>query len=175
MKTRDQIYGQEAARLLRDVTMYRALTKPQLLALYPGKKEKIAALLNHLVRQGRIFYDSTNDCYHADAEMKQDAGMMAAVWVLIDFIEEVEFHSVSDYPAKLLFFAGVEVYEVIYVPLNQEALINQLWVQKEEQPPRRIVLVDMPEQIPRIHIPGCSGYCTVSPAGSVTYFQKEAN
>ena len=99
MKTRDQIYGQEAARLLRDVTMYRALTKPQLLALYPGKKEKIAALLNHLVRQGRIFYDSTNDCYHADAEMKQDAGMMAAVWVLIDFIEEVEFHSVSDYPA----------------------------------------------------------------------------
>ena len=32
--------------------------------------------------------------------------MMAAVWVLIDFIEEVEFHSVSDYPAKLLFFAG---------------------------------------------------------------------
>ena len=127
MKTRDQIYGQEAARLLRDVTMYRALTKPQLLALYPGKKEKIAALLNHLVRQGRIFYDSTNDCYHADAE------------------------------------------------LNQEALINQLWVQKEEQPPRRIVLVDMPEQIPRIHIPGCSGYCTVSPAGSVTYFQKEAN
>ena len=101
--------------------------------------------------------------------------MMAAVWVLIDFIEEVEFHSVSDYPAKLLFFAGGEVYEVIYVPLNQEALINQLWVQKEEQPPRRIVLVDMPEQIPRIHIPGCSGYCTVSPAGSVTYFQKEAN
>ena len=57
MKTRDQIYGQEAARLLRDVTMYRALTKPQLLALYPGKKEKIAALLNHRVRQGRIFYD----------------------------------------------------------------------------------------------------------------------
>ena len=54
--------------------------------------------------------------------MKQDAGMMAAVWVLIDFIEEVEFHSVSDYPAKLLFFAGGEVYEVIYVPLNQEAL-----------------------------------------------------
>ena len=33
-------YGQEAARLLRDVTMYRALTKPQLLALYPGKKKK---------------------------------------------------------------------------------------------------------------------------------------
>lgn len=152
MKTRDQIYGQEAARLLRDVTMYRALTKPQLLALYPGKKEKIAALLNHLVRQGRIFYDSTNDCYHADAEMKQDAGMMAAVWVLIDFIEEVEFHSVSDYPAKLLFFAGGEVYEVIYVPLNQEALINQLWVQKEEQPPRRIVLVDMPGADPRASI-----------------------
>ena len=27
MKTREQIYGQEAASILRDITMYRALTE----------------------------------------------------------------------------------------------------------------------------------------------------
>lgn len=30
MKTREQIYGQEAASILRDVAMYKALTEEQL-------------------------------------------------------------------------------------------------------------------------------------------------
>lgn len=41
MKTREQIYGQEAAGILRDVSMYRALTEMQLLKLYPHKESKI--------------------------------------------------------------------------------------------------------------------------------------
>ncbi len=173
MKTREQIYGQEAASLLRDITMYRSLLKSQLLAMYPGKADKVAALLNHLVRQGRIVYDQARDCYCTDTDGQVDAGITAAIWVLIDFIDEVEFHSISDYPAKLLFFAAGEAYEVIYVGLSQEALINQVWPSQEEHPPRRIVLVDKPEQIPLIQIPSCSGYCTVSPEGKVTYFKKD--
>ena len=38
MKTRAQSYGQEAACLLRDITMYRVMTKEQVLRLYPGKR-----------------------------------------------------------------------------------------------------------------------------------------
>ena len=38
MKTREQIYGQEAAGILRDVSMYRALTEMQLLKLYPHSR-----------------------------------------------------------------------------------------------------------------------------------------
>lgn len=38
MKTRQQIYGQEAASILRDVTMYRALKEEQLLRLYAHHK-----------------------------------------------------------------------------------------------------------------------------------------
>ena len=33
MKTREQIYGQEATSILRDITMYRALTEEQRFAL----------------------------------------------------------------------------------------------------------------------------------------------
>ena len=35
MKTREQIYGQEAAGILRDVSMYRAMTEMQLLKAGP--------------------------------------------------------------------------------------------------------------------------------------------
>ncbi len=41
MKARDQNYSQEAAALLRDISMYRVLTREQVLRLYPGKREKI--------------------------------------------------------------------------------------------------------------------------------------
>ncbi len=56
MKTREQIYGQEATSILRDITMYRALTEEQLLRLYPGKRGKVQNLLSYLTKQGRIWH-----------------------------------------------------------------------------------------------------------------------
>lgn len=174
MKTREEIYGKEAADLLRNISMYRVLTEQQLLRLYPGREDRIRNLLLHLTRQGRVFYDSTSGAYYAEPRMKSDPGMTAAFWVLLDFIDKVEYHSVSDFPAKLIFFAAGEVYEVLYVAFSQEALVSHLWAQQtEEDPPRRIVVVDNPEQIDSIDIPSISGYCTVDQEGRVTYFKKE--
>ena len=86
-----------------------------------------------------------------------DKGLLAAIWVLADFIDRAEFHSVGDFPAKLIFFADGEVYEVIHAANGKEALI----------------LVDKPEQIPELEIPNVRGYCTVSPEGEVQYYQRE--
>ena len=74
MKTREQIYGQEAAGLLRDVSMYRALTEMQLLKLYPHKENKIRNLLSYLQKQGRIV--QRGEYYHipAEAEESIDSG-----------------------------------------------------------------------------------------------------
>ena len=54
MKTRAEIYGNEAADLLRTVTMYPGLSEQQLLCFHPGKEDTAKALLSHLERQGRI-------------------------------------------------------------------------------------------------------------------------
>ena len=55
MKTRAEIYANEAADLLRTVTMYPGLSEQQLLCFHPGKEDIAKALLSHLERQGRIF------------------------------------------------------------------------------------------------------------------------
>ena len=174
MKTREEIYGKEATDLLRSISMYRVLTEGQLLRLFGGKEDKIKNLLTHLLRQGRIFYDDAGATYYAEQRMTADPGMTAAVWVLLDFIDKVEYHSVSDFPAKLVFFASGEVYEVLHVPLGKEAMVNHLWSQQtEEDPPRRIVVVDSQEQIDSVSIPSVSGFCTVDADGQVSYFKKE--
>ena len=59
MKTRAEIYGNEAAALLRIVTMYPGLNMQQLLCFHPGKEEIIKTLLSHLQKQGRIFQTDT--------------------------------------------------------------------------------------------------------------------
>ncbi len=174
MKTREEIYGQEATELLRSISMYRVMTAEQLARLFGGKEDKIKNLLTHLLRQGRIFYDNASGSYYAEQRMTPDPGMTAALWVLLDFIDRVEYHSSSDFPAKLVFFAAGEVYEVLHVPLGKEAMINHLWSQQaEEDPPRRIVVVDSPGQIDAIGIPSVSGFCTVDGDGQVSYFKKE--
>ena len=174
MKTREEIYGQEAAELLRSISMYRVMTEEQLLRFFGGKEDKIKNLLAHLLRQGRIFYDSASASYYAEERMTSDPGMTASIWVLLDFMDRVEYHSVSDFPAKIVFFAAGEVYEVLHVPLGMEAIVSHLWSQQaEEDPPRRIVVVESEKQIGSVTIPGVSGFCIVDEAGQVSYFKKE--
>lgn len=86
----------------------------QLLRLYPGKEEKIDNLLSFFLRQGRIFRDEHSDLYHDGTEAHADNEMLAALWVLVDFIDRVGYHSSTDFPVKLIFIADGELYEVIY-------------------------------------------------------------
>ena len=54
MKTRAEIYGNEATDLLRIVTMYPGLCEHQLLCFHPGKEDTTKALLSHLERQTAV-------------------------------------------------------------------------------------------------------------------------
>ena len=86
MKTRSDLYGREAASLLRDITMYRVLTGEQLLRLYPGKQKIIENLLPYLVKQGRVHLIDGLYCAAPECAEEVDRALLAAVWVLVDFI-----------------------------------------------------------------------------------------
>lgn len=174
MKTRAEIYGHEAMELLRIISMYPGLALNQLCRFFPGKETKVVAnLLAHLERQGRIVRDSSGCCFPYGAEKSGvDRGLRLAVWVLLDFLEQADYHAPGDFPAKLLFFARSELYEIIWVAAGQEVLVNHVLGENARLDSRRIVLVEESEQIERLHIPGTSGYCTVSEGGQIHYYKK---
>lgn len=180
MKTREQIYRREAAGLLRDITMYHVLTVEQLVRLHPihnspNGREKIISLLTYLIKQGRVWHEEDSP-YYCDSEEgpdSMDRSLFAAVWVLADFIDQIDFHSTGDFPAKIIFFANGEVYEIVHAALGKETLLSQMLANEGEHPSRYLVLVDDPAQIRELQIPNASGYCTVSPEGEVHYYQKE--
>ena len=147
MKTRSQIYGQEAKSLLRDITMYRALTREQVLRLYPDKKMKIEKILQILIRQNRIFQIGQYYCPAPECINNIDRGLLAAVWVLTDFMDQVEYHSIGDYPVKLIFYACDEIYEIVHAEQGKEALLSHILSDHGEQASKYLVLVDDPRQI----------------------------
>lgn len=160
--------------LLRIITMYPGLSGRQLCRFYPGKEDTVNQLLSHFIRQGRIRYEDTCHGYFpALTSTAKDKELTDAVWVLLDFLERIEFHSVSDYPVKLIFFAGGESYEVISIPVGREALITHILKQQKDPFGKRILIVETPKQIAALDIPFVSGYCTVTPDGKVDYYKKQ--
>ena len=174
MKTRAEIYSKEAADMLRNITTYHYMRHDQLLRLYPGKEEKIDKLLSFFLRQGRIFQDDHSGLYHDGTEAHADNEMLAALWVLVDFIDRVDYHSSTDFPIKLIFIANGELYEVIYVETGGEALIEHAVAKQPEDAEKRIVIVESAEQIGKLNIPDVTAYCTVDMnTGAVQYYKQE--
>lgn len=167
--------NQERTSLLRDVSMYRCIKRRQLYELYPGKRALVKKLLAYLVREGRISQIGSYYCDAPESMEELDHGMIDAIWVLIDFIDRVEYHGIGNYPVKIIFCADGEVYEIIHAGIGKEALVSYLTAERKrnETESKILVLVDKPEQIEELQMDDVLGYCTVSPEGKVQYYRKE--
>lgn len=173
MRTRAEIYGNEATELLREISMYPGILESQMYRFHTGKEDTVRNLLAYLKRQGRTAEAESGGYFpYGECPRSPDRSMMKAVWVLLDFIDKVEFHSSADFPVKIVFFSGGEMYEIVHVAAGQEALVTHAMGQSRESGSRRIVLVDGPEQISLLNFPGITGFCTVDAAGTVNYYRR---
>lgn len=174
IKTRKQIYGKEATGLLRDLSNYHCIRHRQIYRLYPNKDMSVLDnLLQFLVRQGRIFYDPQTDIYYDSPELQPDREMLAALWVLAEFMNHAEYHSSDLFPGKVIFFADGEAYRIIYVPKDKEALVQHAAAQSDEEDTKCLVIVEEVSQIANLYIPNAIAYCTVTDTGEVQYYKKK--
>jgi len=173
MKTRADIYGQEAAEMLRIINLYPGLYEQQLCRFFPGNEDKIITLLSHLKKQGRLTGDSSGSLFPYGKETAGiNSGLIRSVWILLDFIDRTEFHSASEFPVNIIFFADGELYEIIHVAFGQEVLVSHALLPGKEHPGRRLVLVDEPSQIQNLDFPGICGFCTADTSGRIHYYKK---
>ena len=133
------------------------------------------SLITSLIKQRRIYYDSEKDllCDSQEASDSPDYGMIAAIWVLLDFKKAVVYHTSGDFPVKLHFFSQDEVYEVIYVSPGQEALINHVMGSLPDGDANRLVILESERQAAKIFMDGVTAFCVVSPEGTVNYYTKQ--
>ena len=146
MKTRNEIYQGEGAQLLRFITTYHSLQYEQ---------------------ENGLLFDSQ------ESANNPDYGMIASFWVLLDFKTAIVYHTDGEFPVKLNFFSKDEWYEVLYVPQEQEYLINHVMESQTKSDAKRLVVLETEEQAAKIHITGVA-FCLVdSSTGSVSYYAKK--
>ena len=171
MKTRAQIYSHEASGILRDISTYGILTQKQILGLYPQKDEQIKNLLSYLCKQKRLFLVDGFYSLTPELPKDRDRGLEAAVSILADFMEQVEYHAAGEYPVKIIFLAGGEVYEILYAEPGKEAILNLLLARPEQEPPMRLVILEDAEQVALLAIPNVRAY---RPTGAAAFKAEES-
>lgn len=68
-----------------------------------------------------------------------------------------------------------EEYEIVYVPYGNEGMMNALFSQRGQSGAHILVIVEAPEQIETLEIPGADWFCTVAAGGTIQrYLQEES-
>ena len=92
--------------------------------------------------------------------------------VLADFMEHVEYHAAGEYPVKIIFLAGGEVYEILYAEPGKEAILNLLLARPAQEPPARLVILEDAAQADLLAIPNMRAYCLLDSYGNIQYLQE---
>ena len=84
--------------MLHNISLYPGLTEEQLCRFFPEKEATAKTLLAHMLKEGRVFRDR-NGRYYANQEAQNgaDKDLSRCVWVLLDFIDQVEYHTVGEF------------------------------------------------------------------------------
>ena len=108
--------------------------------------------------------DVGSDLRHGDMEK--------AVWVLLDFADKAEFHSVSEFPVKIMFFADGELYDIIQVPAGSENPDDSSFAKNQGTLRSPDCFSGRTGTIPALDFPGIAGFCTTDKAGQVHYYKR---
>lgn len=174
MQQKNQQQESHLSEILRLLSMYHALSLPQLEALFPElTKQKLLFLIRKLEKNGRLTLMPEKELVLYAKDCVPDPSILAAFWVLLDFREDITYHMVSDFPVTLTFYTRSDAYDVIHIPEEKEMLMNHALSVYKEDAPRRIVVVDHAGQIPLLHFPGIAAFCTAAPDGTVQYYRKQ--
>ena len=174
MQHRNQQQESHLSEIIRLLSTYHALTLLQLEAFFPElTQQKLLLLMKKLEKTGRLILMPERGLVLYTKECVPDPAILSAFWVLLDFREDITYHTASDYPVTLTFYTQSDAYDVIHIPEEKEILMNHALSAYKEDSPRRIAVVDHAGQIPLLDIPGITAFCTVTPDGKVQYYRKQ--
>ena len=105
MQHRNQQQESHLPEIIRLLSTYHALSILQLEVLYPElPQQKLLLLLKKLEKNGRLTLMPERDLVLHTGDSVPNPSILAAFWVLLDFREDITYHTASDFPVTLTFY-----------------------------------------------------------------------
>ena len=113
---------QEEQTVLQWLSQYGALSKPQVVKILQTPKKEAERLIKHLIQNDRISEISGGYYYGLDEYCKPDQKTITAVWVLLQFIDEMipMAHYPTNFPSQLFFIWNNTEYEIVVLREGEE-------------------------------------------------------
>lgn len=175
MKSRREVFEEITAETLRCISEYKTMLPEQVYRLFPEYDQAFAkSILTRLIQRRRVFYNSAMGFLAAsDTITLPDKGMLAALWVMLERISEISYHSPSNYPVQICYIAGDELHDIIHVGPGEELLVSHALSAAVSEEHTRTIIVESLEQIKEIDCPGNVRFCVVGREGQVKYYRKK--
>lgn len=167
-------------QVLSVIRKYNVLYPDQLSGFFAGEEKPAAKAVSRLLKNRQI-YRNPYTGFLASSEFAyslKDDGTIQSLWVLIDMMRkrEVEGHylaSKEDFPVRILFFCGQEIYDIIYIGVGDLKLVNGLFAKSRKPGENHILVLEDKALIGQVFIPGVIGYCIVKEGGNIEYYRKK--
>lgn len=167
-----------AGRVLAVIRKYNVAAYSQICAFFPGEEKAIGRAVRKLEKNRQIYRNPYTGLYASSefAYSLKDDRTILCLWVLTDLLGKrpVEGHYLAekeDYPARILFFSGQEIYDILYVGAGDVKLVNGIFAKSRRQGENHIIAVEDKALIRQIEIPHVTGFCVVR-EGGVKYYRK---
>ena len=88
---------------------------------------------------------------------------------------EVDGHYMAvkeDFPVRILFFCGQDIYDIIYIGIRDLKLVNGMFAKSRRSEENNIIVLEDKTLISQIEVPGIIGFCVVKEGGEVEYYRK---
>lgn len=167
----------ELHELKKLLSEYGILDIRQIYAYFHYKSEDIVrGIMGYMTRNGLIAADMSNRRVAVSERQLQEAPdrkLIASFWAMLQYIETIHYHARAEFPAQIYFFSGGAEYEVVYVPLGDENLINSIFARDNGGDTRYLVVVEEPMQLETLDIPRVEWFCTVAEDGAIRKYIQE--
>lgn len=161
-------------KIVELVSEYQALKIEQVEKYFGLPSEIMAKAFRMLVKKGRVVLEQNTGMIKVSRGIREDEKQVLSFWLVIDFLEDCDFHGTGHFPLILEMYRNGSVYSVFYCALGDEIVIsnaiNQLKKSICFQP---IVLLENQSQMEKISALN-TVFCTVEEHGEVAYFTYES-
>lgn len=168
-----------SGKVLDLLRKYNVMEQGQVEAFFPGERNGVIRAMKRLEKNRQIFRNPYTGLFSSSefAYSLKDEGTIRALWVLADMVRkrQVEGHFLAqkeDFPVRIVFFSGQEIYDILYVGAGDVKLVNGIYGKMRRPEGRHMVAVEDKELMGQIQIPDVVGFCLVRENGEVEYYRK---